>query len=204
MINKLKVRSCKRALHRRKALRALSAESDAATPDVADLRLSTCVVGAVGGSDAHSALVSVEKAGKRVVLLHGFRHSVPEGAVERLRSWPARSPSVRTSGGVLELEDRARAVQAREGVDISVVCIGLVDLPRARVHLVHPEARVEIAVRGNRRANPGVRNDIFGSLLSAVVVVEDHLLVYHIHIVSPEKLPCMPMAQGCWILPSWV
>ena len=130
-------------------MRTAPAQRRTPAAHIADLGLGTRLAGAIRRLDARLALVGILDADQGVVGLHRLGHLVPPGSIQRRGRRPAADHGIRVAGRVLELVDRAGdgRVEFRERAHVRVEGVGVHDVERARVDLVHPEARVEIRKR---------------------------------------------------------
>lgn len=90
----------------------MSCQAGAATSYVADLGLGTRVTGTVRTSDCALSLIGIELADDTVVALHRGGELVPESGVQRRTGGPVGRLTVGLTRTVLELERRARGVEA--------------------------------------------------------------------------------------------
>lgn len=97
---------------------------------------------------------------------------MPEGGIKRGSGGPVDWWAVSFSGGIFDAPGRSDRGQIGEGVDISVEGIGIVDVPRASVDLIHAVAAVEIGERGDRWSDPGCSQSILSGNVCAVIGVE--------------------------------
>ena len=92
--------------------------------------------------------------------------------------WP--TDVVRISRGILELVTWSFGcpVEAQVAVDVGIPSVGLVNLERASVYFIHPEAAVEVGEGRDAGTNPAEGLGIGGGSSGAVVCIVDHHFVF--------------------------
>ena len=156
---------------------ALSTQWCTPAPHIANLRLCTCLIGAIRRHHTTLAFKSIELGHQADVLLHGFGDRMPIRSIERSIIGP--SDLISFPGRVLDLVrgSRGGSIEIRKAGDVGVPSVSVVDVEGAGIDLVHAEAAVQVRERCYAGADPAGCQGVGGGDVAGGVGVVDHELV---------------------------
>ena len=148
------------------------------TPHIANLRLLARRTRAIWRLDAAFPLERIELFHETDIVLHSLCHCVPVCGIQGRCSRPIDVVSVACGVLVLVRWTSGGDVEVREGRDVGIPGVGIVDLEGAGVNFVHSEAAVEVCQGRDAGADPAWGESVFAGALGSVVCVVDHDFVF--------------------------